>query len=105
MATSRIEVLRGLVEQDPANARVRHMLANELGNAGEWERALAEYETLVQADPDYIPGYFQAGRLAEGRGELEVARAWLERGLEAAARTGDKHAANEMQSALELLGL
>jgi tetratricopeptide (TPR) repeat protein len=99
----RIEALRGMLLQDPANSRVRHMLANELGNAGKLDDALAEYDGLTAADPDYVPGYFQAGRLAEQHGRTELARTWYERGLANAQRTGDRHAANEIQAALDLL--
>ena len=100
----RIEALRGLLAQDPDNTRMLHMLANELANAGREDEALAEYSHLAELDPDYVPGYFQAGRLAEKLDRIEDARLWYERGLAAAEATGDSHAATEIQDALDALG-
>jgi tetratricopeptide (TPR) repeat protein len=101
--SARIDSLIAILGQDPNNSRIRHMLANEYANAGAYDDAIATYGALVGDDPDYVPGYFQAGRLAEQEGRLEDARAWLERGMEAAARTGDHHALSEIQAALDLL--
>ena len=99
----RIEALRGLLAQDPKNTRMLHMLANELANAGRNEEALAEYRALTGANADYVPGYFQAGRLSEALGRLDDAREWYTQGIATAQRTGDTHAAREIQEALELL--
>ncbi len=101
----RIEALRSLLEQDPGNSRMLHMLANELANAGRADEALEEYRKLTAANPDYVPGYFQAGRLAERSGRVDEARTWLEQGLAAAGRTGDRHAESEIQDALDALTL
>jgi len=100
----RIASLKSLLQQDPRNTRMRHMLANELANAGMTAQALAEYAALVVDDPNYVPGYFQAGRLAENAGSFDTARDWYQRGLETARRTGDRHAEAEIQDALTLLG-
>ena len=99
----RIDALRGLLSKDPDNTRMLHMLANELANAGREDEALVQYSHLVALDPDYVPGYFQAGRLAEGLDRLEDARQWYERGIAAAEASGDTHAAREIQEALDLL--
>jgi hypothetical protein len=102
--SSRIDALKALLAQDPGNTRMRHMLANEFANAGAIPEALSEYAGLVESDPDYVPGYFQAARLVEAGGDLEGARSWYERGLATAQRVGDKHAAGEIAAALDLLG-
>jgi len=102
--SSRIAALKSLLDQEPRNTRMRHMLANELANAGLTAEALAEYSSIVHDDPNYVPGYFQAGRLAENVGSFDTARDWYQRGLETARRTGDRHAEAEIQDALSLLG-
>lgn len=100
----RIEALKGMIAQDPKNSRMRYMLANEYVNTGRGREALAEFEALITLDPDYVPGYFQAGRAAEGLGELDTARSYYEKGIATSRRTGDTHALGEIQAALELLG-
>jgi tetratricopeptide (TPR) repeat protein len=102
--SSRIDALKALLAQAPADARMQHMLANEYANAGLTAEALAQYAGLTESNPDYVPGYFQAGRLAEAGGDIETARSWYERGLETARRVGDNHAAGEIEAALDLLG-
>jgi tetratricopeptide (TPR) repeat protein len=100
---SRLEAVRNLLEQDPANSRVRFMLAMEYASAGQRTEALREFEELAARDPDYVALYYQAGRAAEDNGDLAAARTWYQRGIEAANRTGDRHAASELQAALDLL--
>jgi tetratricopeptide (TPR) repeat protein len=100
---SRLEAVRNLLEQEPSNSRVRFMLAMEYAGAGRYAEALAEFAELASRDPGYVTLYYQAGRAAEAAGEAETARSWYQRGVEAAAQAGEKHALSELQAALELL--
>lgn len=100
----RIEALRGMIEIDPKNSRMRYMLANEYVSTGRPREALIEFEALIALDPDYVPGYFQAGRAAEGLGQLDSARSYYQNGIATARRTGDTHALGEIEAALDLLG-
>jgi Tfp pilus assembly protein PilF len=93
-----------MVEQSPADSRLRFMLAMELSGTGDAREAIRQFDELVRNDADYVAGYFQAGRAAESLDEPDAARAWYRRGLEAAQRTGDRHAAGELEDALEMLG-
>ena len=101
---SRLESLRALVEQSPADSRLRFMLCMELMSTGDPASAVGEFDELVRRDPDYVAGYFQAGRASEGLGNAEAARTYYSRGLEAARRVGDRHAESELSDALEMLG-
>lgn len=100
----RIEALRALLEQNPADSRIRFMLCMEHSNAGEWGEARQEFAQLLGRDPDYVAGYYHAGRACESLGEAEAARAFYEKGIEAARRKGDGHALSELQAALDILG-
>ncbi|MCC7156458.1 MAG: tetratricopeptide repeat protein [Bryobacterales bacterium] len=99
----RIESLKSLITQDPNNSRLRYMLASEYVNQGRSREAISEFNALIELDPDYVPGYFQAGRAAEGIGELDGARSYYQQGIATARRTGNTHALGEIQAALELL--
>jgi tetratricopeptide (TPR) repeat protein len=101
--SQRMEALRSLVEQDPANSRVRYMLCMELANGGELEQAAAEFAALLERDADYGAGYYHGGQTLEKLGRKADARAMYERGIEATTRTGDGHTRSELQSALSLL--
>lgn len=101
---SRLESLRALVDRSPADSRLRFMLCMELTSTGDPTAAVWEFDELVRLHPDYVAGYFQAGRTSEGLGNTDAARAYYTRGLEAARRVGDKHAESELSDALDLLG-
>jgi len=100
---SRLESLRALVDQSPENSRFRFMLCMELIGTGDPAGAVCEFNELVRLDPDYVAGYFQAGRTSESLGNTDAARTYYTRGLEAARRTGDRHAESELSEALDML--
>jgi len=94
-----------MLEQDPRNTFARYGLAMEYVNRGDNERAWSEFETLLAADPDYVPGYYHAGRTLEKLARLDDARSMYERGISAARRKGDQHTLSELQAALDMVGL
>ena len=101
---TRLESLKGLVEQQPDDTRIRYMLCMEYANSGDTQGALGALDDLIARSPDYVAGYFLAGRTAEAGGEAAAARDYYRRGIVTALRTGDRHTAAEMQQALDLLG-
>jgi tetratricopeptide (TPR) repeat protein len=101
----RVEALKAMIEQDPANQIARYALATELRNAGRGDDAVAEFHALLRVNPDYAAAYYHAGRTLESMGRIEEARAMLEKGIEVTTRTGDAHTRSELQAALDMLGL
>jgi predicted Zn-dependent protease len=104
MVANRREQLEEFVRQRPGDAFVRYGLAMELMRGGESEAALEQFRLLHEQHPDYAAGFQQAGQLLIALDRLEEARAVLERGLAAAGRTHDRHAAGEMQGLLDEIG-
>jgi Flp pilus assembly protein TadD len=103
MSTNRLEVLRSLVAQDPADAFARYGLAMELARAGKAEEAVDEFRRLLAANPNYAAAYFHGGQTLEKLGRVEEARALYEQGIAVTASTGDGHTRSELQAALDLL--
>jgi tetratricopeptide (TPR) repeat protein len=104
MASNRLEVLKSMVAQNPNNTFSRYGLAMEYRNTGDLEAAIREFQSLIAANPDYVPAYFHGGQTLERAARVEEARALYQSGIEAAARTGDAHARSELEAALSLLG-
>lgn len=104
MALDRLAALRRLVEENPSDSRTRYMLAMELAGRGELEAAVREYEAVIAVDPDYVAAYMHGGQALERLGRLEEARAFYRRGIEASRRTGNRHAREELEGLLALLG-
>src|SRR5262245_36042256 len=103
MDSRRMEVLKSMVAQDPANNFARYGLAMEYVNAGSLEAAIAEFEHLLQMNPNYVAAYFHGGQTLEKLGRLDDAKAIYRRGIEASTRTGDDHTRSEIEAALDLL--
>ena len=101
---SRLQMLAQFLEQNPGDAFARYGLAMEYSKAGKSEQALAEFNKLLELHPDYTNGYFMAAQTLERSGRTVEAKKMLESGVEAARRTGNKHALSEMSGMLEELG-
>ena len=102
--SQRLETLRSLVEQDPANSRFRYMLAMETANAGDLTGAARVFEEVLAHDPDYSAAYFHGGQTLEKLGRIDDARRLYQSGIDATTRTGDGHTRSELQGALAQLG-
>jgi tetratricopeptide (TPR) repeat protein len=101
--SSRLQMLTEFLQQNPGDAFARYGLAMEYSNAGQAEQALAEFKKLLELHPDYTNGYFMAAQVLERSGRTAEAKKMLENGVEAARRTGNKHALSEMSGMLEEL--
>ena len=104
MASNRVEMLKSMVAQNPADAFARYGLAMEYKNAGDYDAAMREFRAVIAANPDYHAAYFHGGQTLERMGLEDDARSMYREGVDAAARVGNAHARAEMQGALDLLG-
>ncbi|MBZ5726642.1 MAG: tetratricopeptide repeat protein [Acidobacteriia bacterium] len=104
MASTRLDILKSMVAQNPNDSFSRYGLAMEYRKAGDLEAAIGEFRALVAAAPDYTAAYFHGGQTLELLSRLEEARQFYRAGIEAATRKGDLHTRSEIQAALDLLG-
>jgi cytochrome c-type biogenesis protein CcmH/NrfG len=100
----RIQMLTEILTENPADAFARYGLAMEYSKAGDIERALAEFKTLLDKNPDYTPGYFMAAQTLAGAERVPEAKRMLVDGISSARRAGNTHAQSEMTAMLEELG-
>jgi tetratricopeptide (TPR) repeat protein len=103
MPSTRLDILKSMVEQNPTDGFARYGLAMEYRNTGDLDAAMGEFRALMAANPDYAPAYFHGGQTLERMGRVEEAREVYLRGVEVTARGGDPHARSEMQGALDML--
>ena len=94
-------MLNEILAQNPTDAFARYGLAMEYSSRGETDQALAHFAQLLEAHPDYVPGYFMAAQTLARAGRLAPARQRLEEGTAAARRTGNQHALGEMEAMLD----
>ncbi len=99
----RIAALSEILAENPEDAFARYGLAMEYSKAGQIERAVAEYKTLIEKNPDYTPAYFMAAQTLAAASRIDEAKRWLVDGISCARRTGNAHAQSEMTAMLEEL--
>lgn len=104
MPGTRLETLKSMVEQNPADTFARYGLAMEYRNSGDLAAAMGEFRALIAAQPDYSAAYFHGGQTLERMGQAREARELYLRGIEATTRKGDFHTRDEIQAALDLMG-
>ena len=98
---NRLQMLTQFLELNPGDAFARYGLAMEYSKAGQIEEALTQFSRLLQLHPDYTNGYFMAAQTLERAGRASEAKVMLDKGIDAAKRTGNKHALSEMSGMLE----
>ncbi len=99
----KIAGLKEILTLDPGNAFARYGLAMEFVNQGDIAAALAEFDTLLAAHPDYTAGYFMAAQTLAKVERIPEAIARLKDGVDCARRAGNTHAMSEMQGMLDEL--
>ena len=93
-------MLASFLEQNPNDAFARYGLAMEYSKAGQTEKALAEFNQLLQLHPDYTNGYFMAAQTLAKAERVDEAKKMLTDGIASAKKTGNGHAESEMEAML-----
>jgi Tfp pilus assembly protein PilF len=101
--TERMQQIRALLAEDPADPFLRYGLAMEYAGQGDDRTAAGHFRDLIGASPDYVPAYLMLGQTLVRLGDDDEAKDTLRRGIAAAARTRNEHALGEMQVLLESL--
>ncbi|MDE1162952.1 MAG: tetratricopeptide repeat protein [Acidobacteriaceae bacterium] len=99
----RIAALTEIVNMNPADSFARYGLAMALAAEGRNDEALAAYVATTEQNPDYVPAYQMSAQLLLKLGQTDEAKARVEAGLAAAARTGNAHAQSELGAMLDEL--
>ncbi len=97
---TRKEMLEEMLKEDGADPFLHYGLAMEYVAAGDDAGAVRQFEQIFVIAPDYVPAYLQAGQALVRLRRQGDARKVFEEGIGTAKRTGDAHAAEEMQGML-----
>jgi len=97
-------MLTEILKQNPADAFARYGLAMAYAAEGRAEDALQEFAETIARSPDYVPAYQMSAQELLKAGRSDEARERLQAGLAACERSGNTHAASEMQAMLDELG-
>lgn len=97
----KIAALSEILAHNPADSFARYGLAMAYAAENRSEEALKEFQTTTENDPDYVPAYQMSAQTLLKLGQVEAAKTRLTTGLAACQRTGNTHAASEMQAMLD----
>ena len=102
-ALARIEILKRYLTEDPSDTFLRYALALEYIGIDDQKQANVLLENLLNEEPDYLAGYYMAGKTREALSDLEKAKEWYSRGILVAEHQKNQHTLSELRSALEVL--
>jgi predicted Zn-dependent protease len=102
-SATRIEVLKRYLSEDPSDEFIRYALSLEYMAVSEYSRAAQLLSQLLNESPDYLAGYYMAGKTCEALSDTEKAREWYARGILVAEQQQNWQTLNELRSALESL--
>ncbi len=94
-------MLKEVLAGDPNNVLARYGLAMEHSKTGATDAALAEFNTLIAANPAYVAAYQQAAQTLVNAERFEEAKASARKGMAAAEQANNPHARSEMEMMLE----
>ncbi len=100
---SRIDALKGFLEEDPNDSFSRYALAMEYLKLGQHDAGITEFNTIVEKDPAYVATYYQLAKAYEREGRLPEAVQTYRKGVEVATQAADLHTRDELREALTML--
>jgi predicted Zn-dependent protease len=101
---TRREKLEEFLARNPNDAFSRYGIALECMREGDLAAADAHFQTLLETNPDYVPGYQMYAQMLAKNARAEEARTTLVKGIASATRQGQQHARSEMEALLSDLG-
>ncbi|MBI1268284.1 MAG: hypothetical protein GC193_12735 [Cryomorphaceae bacterium] len=97
---SRIAQIQQMLAEDPSDQFLQYALALEFIKIGERQAAV---EALEHLSDDYLPKYYQLGKLLEEDEKIDQAIEVYKHGVALARKTGDLKTANELAEAIWML--
>lgn len=98
--TSRIEQLTQFTREDPTDAFNWYALALEYKKT-DIRKAIEIFDRLLTDHGEYVPTYYQLGRLRQEVGQNEEAHRVFQKGVEQARKQGDYKALHELMAAIQ----
>lgn len=99
----RIEQLTEFIKESPNDPFLHYALTMEYVKLGDMEESRRGFDHMLTSYPDYVGTYYHYAKFLEKQNEKEKAEGIYEKGILVANRMRNRHAANELQGALNLL--
>lgn len=103
--TERIDAIRSLLDDSPADVFLHYSLAMELLSAERFDEAIEAFDKCMELDEQYLPAYVEAGKASRSVGRIDAAGEYFNRAMELAGRLGDAHAQDAIRQQIQGLGM
>ena len=101
MTTSRIDIFKQMLVNDPVNSSILFGLAKEYEKAGQTDEMIQTLERYLAISDDEGNAFGMLGHAYEKAGQLDKAKETYQRGIEAATTHGHPSMAEEYRTILE----
>lgn len=99
----KIQQILNFLEKEPNDCFLLHALALEHLKLDNVQEAQNLFTKVINIDPLYVGTYYHLGRTWEILQQNDKAIEVYEEGIKMAQQKGDKHALNELRSAIDIL--
>lgn len=100
---SRINMLLEILVREPDDVFTNYALAIEYSSEGDSNKAEKQFLKVLELDKDYLPCYYQLGKLFEKQNNAGEALSYYKKGLELAKAQKNNKAINEINEAIWML--
>lgn len=103
MEKRKIDQLLDFLRETPHDLFLKYALALEHVKINNFNTAILYMEEVLKADENYLPAYYQLGKIYENIQNKDRAINLYIKGMEVANNNNNKHAFSELKQALDLL--
>ena len=100
MIVNRIRQLEEFLKEEPNDAFLQYALALEYIKAGNYANAKNIFSKLVDNHPDYLPAFYQYGKLMEQTGDKINSIEIYRKGMELAKQKNNLKTLKELEEAI-----
>ena len=100
MSVDRIALLESYLKEDPSDAFSKYALSLEHAKLENIEMAIRLLCQLKAEQADYLPLYYQLGKLYESNNQQDNARSIYKYGIIIAQKQNNRHTLSELKQAL-----
>ena len=97
----RIEQLKEMIIEDPNDPFLHYALGLELAKKKYYQEAMSSFQQTIMLDENYVAAYYQLGILYIEIDIVDVARTYIEKGIEKSQEKKDFKAKAELEELLE----
>lgn len=103
MSTNRMELIEEMLEKNPDDTFLNYAAALEYKKDGHPAKAIEVFRKIIDTDPEYLPTYYQLGKLLEAEDKTGEAIEYYKKGRELAKKKNDIKTLGELSEALLIL--